>query len=133
MRNPGPAGNARFLAFFLVISSVLAGCGEDSSNGGTTAGTSGAYSGAGGSATTCTPYETISCPCIGGGMGSQQCDAYGSSYSECNCSQTGAGIGGGGTGGTAGTSGTGGMAGTSGTGGSAPAPFPRAARAARQA
>ena len=113
MRNLWPAAIVRFLGFFFLLSCILAGCGKASEDGGPAAGTPGSWSGAGGSRQTCTPYETISCACMGGVMSTQQCDAYGTSYGECNCPQTGAGTGLGGVSGS-GVSGTGGSAGTQG-------------------
>ncbi len=126
MRNLARTGIVHFLTVIVALFCVVAGCGGDS-DGGTAGSTGGSGAGTGGSAQTCTPYETVSCPCFGGSMGTQQCDAYGTFYSECVCPQTGAGAGGGGmagtiaggSGGTAGASGTVGYPPEGGTGGTA--------------
>lgn len=71
------------------LAAACTGSGDEGSAGAGTGGVAGAMA----PTTPCTPNAVVTCPCVGGGMGTQACNADGKSYASCmGCPAAGGGM-----------------------------------------
>lgn len=83
--------NSRVLGT-LAFAWLVASCSDSGDEGGAAGVGTGGVAGMMATSTPCTPNAVVVCPCVGGGMGTQTCNADGMSYAACmGCPPAGAG------------------------------------------